>query len=119
MDLCYDVELCNLGYGYTKMDILWIFRDIMYVNYGVLIWLLRLQVVQQSLDKDHMDAHDIPLIIINVVLFMWNVFNVICYMITDLERYQMDQLILEMNAQIYFYRDLYLIVYLYVYIVIL
>ena len=102
MDLCYDVELCNLGYGYAKMDILWIFRDIMYVNYGVLIWLLRLQVVQQSLDKDHMDAHDIPLIIINVVLLMWNIFNVICYMIIDLERSQMDYLILEMNTQIFF-----------------
>ena len=33
------------------------------------------------------DFHDIPLIIINFVLFMWNIFNVICYMITDLERY--------------------------------
>ena len=42
MDLCYDVELCNLGYGYANMDILWIFIDIVYVNYGVLIWLLRL-----------------------------------------------------------------------------
>ena len=119
MDLCYDVELCNLVYGYAKMDIIWIFKDIMYVNQGVLIWMLKLQVLQQSLDKDHTDGHDIPLTIINVVLFMCNIFNVICYMITDLQRYQMDQLILEMNAQIYFYRYLYLIVYLYVYIVIL
>ena len=25
MDLCYDVELCNLVYGYVKMHIKWIF----------------------------------------------------------------------------------------------
>ena len=40
-----------------------------------------------------MDGHDIPLIIINVVLFMWNIFNVICNMVTDLERSWMGYLI--------------------------
>ena len=79
-----------------------IFKEIKHVIYGILIQMLRLQVLQQSRDKDHMDGHDIHLIIINVVLFMWNIFNVICYMITDLERSQMDQLILEMNASIFF-----------------
>ena len=45
-----------------------------------------------------MDGHDIPLIIINVVLFMWDIFNVICYMITDLEMSYMGYLILEINV---------------------
>ena len=63
-----------------------LFKNIMYVDYGVLIWMLILQVLYKSLDEDHMDGHDIPLIIINDVLFMWDIFNVICNMITDLER---------------------------------
>ena len=42
MDLCYDVELCNLVYGYVNMDIIWIFKDIMHVLYGILMYMLRL-----------------------------------------------------------------------------
>ena len=46
-----------------------------------------------------MDGHDIPLIIINDVLFMWDIFNVNCNMITDLERSWTGYLFfLEINA---------------------
>ena len=39
-----------------------------------------------------MDGHDIPLIIIIDVSFMWDIFNVICNMIRDLERSWMGYL---------------------------
>ena len=46
-----------------------------------------------------MDGQDIPLIIINDVLFMWDIFNVNCNMITDLERSWMGYLFFsEINA---------------------
>ena len=41
-----------------------------------------------------MDGHDIPLIIINDVLFMWDIFNAICNMIIDLEGSSMGYLFL-------------------------
>ena len=37
-------------------------KYIMHVLYGILM-----QILSQSLDKDHMDGHDIPLIKFNVV----------------------------------------------------
>ena len=57
-----------------------------------------------------MDGQDIPLIIINDVLFMWDIFNVFCNMITHLERSLMGYFIFFRNKCIdSFYRDLYLI----------
>ena len=67
-----------------------------------------------------MDGHDIPLIIINDVLFMWDIFNVICNMIIDFEMSQMGYLFfLEINAQIVFVKIYTWQPYLYVYIIIL
>ena len=57
-----------------------------------------------------MDGHDIPLIIINAVLFMWNIFNEICNMVTNLEKSWMGYLIFRNKCIDSFYRDLYLIV---------
>ena len=55
-----------------------------------------------------MEGHNIPLIIINDVLFMWDIFNVICNMIIDLEGSWMGYFIFFRNKCIdSFYRDLY------------
>ena len=43
-----------------------ILKDIKHVIYGILIQMLILYVLWQSLDKDHMDGQDIPLIKFNV-----------------------------------------------------
>ena len=41
-------------------------KYIMHVIYGILLYRLSLYVLGQSLDKDNMDGHDIPLIKFNV-----------------------------------------------------